>query len=106
MVATSPDRTLPSGISARVEIPVEIVQAHRVSPALVSLDDRGRLGVKIVDEDDRMAFYPIDPMRADVEGLWVTGLPERARVITVGQGFVNAGDPVRVTPAAATGMSP
>ncbi|MFO7641605.1 MAG: efflux RND transporter periplasmic adaptor subunit [Candidatus Competibacteraceae bacterium] len=103
----NPDRTLPSGISARVEIPVETVRAHRVSPALVTLDDRGRLGVKTVDEEERVAFHPIDPMRADVEGLWVTGLPERARVITVGQGFVNAGDPVRVTPVAAgTGTSP
>jgi multidrug efflux system membrane fusion protein len=103
----NPDRTLPSGISTRVEIPIETVRAHRVSPALVALDDRGRLGVKTVDDDDRVAFHPIDPMRADVEGLWVTGLPERARVITVGQGFVNAGDPVRVAPdAAATGTSP
>jgi membrane fusion protein, multidrug efflux system len=96
----NPDRSLPSGISARVEIPVEVVRAHRVSPALVTLDDRGRLGVKTVEDDDRVTFHLIDPMRADVEGLWVTGLPERARVITVGQGFVNAGDPVRVTPEA------
>jgi membrane fusion protein, multidrug efflux system len=96
----NPDRTLPSGISTRVEIPIETVLAHRVSPALVSLDDRGRLGVKTVDDDGRVAFHVIEPIRADVEGLWVTGLPERARVITVGQGFVNAGDPVRVTPAA------
>lgn len=96
------DRALPSGVSVQVRIPVQQVLAHRISPALVALDDRGRLGVKTVDGDDRVAFHEIDVMRADADGIWVTGLPERARLITIGQGFVNAGEPVRVVDEGAT----
>lgn len=90
------DRSLPAGTSVRVVLPVETVRAHRISPALLALDDQGRLGLKVVEDDDRVAFHPVDPMRADVDGVWVEGLPEQARVITIGQGFVNAGETVRV----------
>jgi membrane fusion protein, multidrug efflux system len=90
------DRALPSGVSVQVRIPVEQVMAQRISPALIGLDERGRLGVKTVDGDDRVAFHAVDVVRADADGVWVTGLPEDARIITIGQGFVNAGEPVRV----------
>lgn len=93
----NPQRSLPAGISARIEIPVEQVAAHRISTALISLDEQGRLGVKTVGDDDHVVFHVIEPIRADADGLWVAGLPEQARLITVGQGFVNPGEPVRVS---------
>jgi multidrug efflux system membrane fusion protein len=34
-------------------------------------------------------------VRAETGGLWVTGLPKSARIITRGQGFVRAGDLVK-----------
>ncbi|MGM0811436.1 efflux RND transporter periplasmic adaptor subunit [Thioalkalivibrio sp.] len=92
------DRILPSGISVQVRIPVQEVMAHRISPALVTLDPDGRLGIKILENEDRVAFHPIDPVRADSEGLWVDGLPETVRIITAGQGFVNEGDRVQIRP--------
>ena len=33
-------------------------------------------------------------MRAQTDGIWVSGLPDEARIITVGQGFVNDGERV------------
>lgn len=92
----NPDRSLPSGISVQIRIPVEEVLAHRVSPALIALDAEGRLGLKAVDSDDRVTFLSVDPIRADAAGLWVAGLPEVLRIITIGQGFVNEGEAVRV----------
>lgn len=92
----NPDRSLPSGISAQIRIPVEEVLAHRVSPALITLDEEGRLGLKTVDDDDRVVFRTVDPIRADTGGLWVAGLPHEIRIITIGQGFVNEGQAVRV----------
>lgn len=92
----NPGRDLPSGISVRVRIPVEEVMTHRISPALVTLDPEGRLGIKTVDEDDEVKFLVIDPVRADATGLWVAGLPDEIRIITIGQGFATVGEPVRV----------
>jgi multidrug efflux system membrane fusion protein len=92
----NPDRSLPSGSSVQVRIPVEEVMAHRISTALVTLDAEGRLGIKTLDEKDRVEFRAIEPIRADSDGIWVSGLPEAVRIITVGQGFVNVGERVLV----------
>lgn len=86
---------VPANTSARIEIPVGEVHAHRLSPALLALDGDGRLGVKHVDDDGRVAFVPVEIVRSDPQGVWVTGLPDEVRVITVGGGFVTAGDTVR-----------
>jgi membrane fusion protein, multidrug efflux system len=94
----NPDQRLPAGTSAEVEIPTEQVPAHRVSPAIIGLDDEGRVGVKTVGEDGRVQFHAVVVVRAEREGVWVAGLPERARIITVGQGFVRAGEQVAVRP--------
>ncbi|WP_375257282.1 efflux RND transporter periplasmic adaptor subunit [Citreimonas sp.] len=92
------DGAIPAGISAEVRIPTGEVVAHFVSPATVSLDADGTLGVKTVDEDDTVRFLPIEIERAQLDGVWVSGLPETAQLITVGQGFVRAGDRVEARP--------
>ncbi|QFT62589.1 efflux RND transporter periplasmic adaptor subunit [Roseivivax sp. THAF30] len=93
------DGAIPAGISAEVRIPTGETQAHFVQPSTVSLDPEGRLGVKTVDADNRVVFHPIEIVRAEIGGIYVTGLPEEARVITVGQGFVNEGEVVAPRPA-------
>lgn len=93
------DGAIPAGISAEIRIPTGQAQAHFVQPSTVSLSPEGRLGVKTVADDDRVVFTPIQIVRAEINGVWVVGLPEAARIITVGQGFVNAGDQVRPSPA-------
>ncbi len=90
----NPDQRLPAGTSTEVVIPTEEVPAHKVSPAIIGLDDKGRVGVKTVDGEHRVQFHVIEFVRAERDGVWVGGLPERARIITVGQGFVRPGDEV------------
>ena len=92
----NPDRSLPAGVSAQVVLPLQQVEAHLISPALVALGEEGELGIKVVDEQQRVRFLPIQPVRADVQGIWVAGLPSQIRLITVGQGFVSPGERVRV----------
>ena len=93
------DGAIPAGISAEISIPTGQAQAHFVQPSTVSLSPEGRLGVKTVDDEDRVVFNAIEIVRAEIDGIWVTGLPETARIITVGQGFVNAGEIVAPAPA-------
>jgi len=90
----NPDRRLPAGISAQVEIPTDVVHAHRVSPAILGLSDSGEVGVTTVSEDDRAMFHAVTIVRADPDGVWITGLPETTRIITVGQGFVRDGEQI------------
>lgn len=88
------DGAIPAGVSAEVSIVTGAIEAHQVSPAILSLDAAGALGVKAVDDADRVVFHPVRVVRAGEEGVWVAGLPSAARIVTTGQGFVRAGDQV------------
>ena len=88
------DGAIPAGLSARVRIPTGEPQAHFVSPAILSLNTDGTLGVKTVDSENKVVFNKIAIVRAQTDGIWIAGLPEEARIITIGQGFVNHGETV------------
>ncbi|PRY74768.1 multidrug efflux system membrane fusion protein [Yoonia maritima] len=90
----NPNSEMPAGLSARIEIPTGQARGHFISPAILSLGTSGDLGVKTVAEGDVVAFSQVSIVRAQPDGIWVTGLPDEADIITVGQGFVNAGDVV------------
>jgi len=91
-------RAFRAGMSATLRIPTDVVQAHFVSPAIFGLDTEGRLGVKTVNAQDTVVFHSVETIQATPEGVWVAGLPETALVITVGQGFVRAGETVKPVP--------
>ncbi|MEN8874106.1 MAG: efflux RND transporter periplasmic adaptor subunit [Pacificibacter sp.] len=92
------DGAIPAGISAEISIPTGEAKAHFLSPSIVSLNETGALGVKTVSDDNTVKFYPIEVVRAQIDGIWVTGLPNQVDVITVGQGFVNEGETVDPLP--------
>lgn len=90
-----------AGVSAELRIVYARVAAHRISPGLLTLDDDGEIGIKAVDAEDVVVFHPATVVRAGRDVVWLADLPERLRLITVGQGFVRAGDRVRPVPEAA-----
>lgn len=90
------EMALRSGITARIDVPVATVLAHKVSPALLALDDAGGVGVRTTDADNRVQFHTVQIVADDVDGVWVTGLPEYTTLITVGQEFVTTGEAVDV----------
>ena len=77
-----------------MRIPTGGTQAQFVSPAILSLNTDGTLGVKTVDSENKVVFNKIAIVRAQTDGIWIAGLPEEARIITIGQGFVNHGETV------------
>jgi multidrug efflux system membrane fusion protein len=105
------DGSLPAGVTAEMILEGHTALAHKLSPALLTLDPAGELGIFIVDEMRQANFIRVTIERSGTDGIWVSGLPETADVITVGQGYVNPGQ--RVTPlrdptetAVATGPTP
>ncbi|MEC7957143.1 MAG: efflux RND transporter periplasmic adaptor subunit, partial [Pseudomonadota bacterium] len=77
------DRSLRSGITAQIKIPVASVLAQRVSPALFALDDRGEIGIRVIDENNIVHFHSVQIISEDPDGVWVTGLPNETNLITV-----------------------
>jgi multidrug efflux system membrane fusion protein len=89
---------LRAGGTAELFIPAETVYAHRVSPSLLTLDDAGNVGIKIINSDGAVEFVVADIALATSSGVWLAGLPETATIITVGQGFVTSGAVVNTVP--------
>lgn len=99
-IAIPNPENLPAGMTAEIRLPASEIEAHFLSPALLTLDDEGNIGVKTVDRNNKVRFYEVDIVRSASDGVWVTGLPDEVLIITVGQGFAAIGElvqPVRPT---------
>lgn len=92
------DGALRAGGTAELRIPAEAVLAHRMSPSLLTLDDAGNVGVKIVNGGGEVEFVVADIALSGTDGVWLTGLPETATIITIGQGYVSSGAVVDAVP--------
>ena len=92
--AANPGYRIREGVTADIAVEVDTRMAHFVTAALLSLADDGAIGLKTVDERNRVRFRPVDIIKDTPDGVWLGGLPAEVRVITVGQDFVSAGQEV------------
>ena len=84
------------GVTARMSVPVAKEMAHLISPASLTLNADGEIGVKTVLDGGFVSFVPVSTVGEETRGLWVTGLPGTAVVITVGHQEVVPGQVVDV----------
>ena len=89
------DGLIREGVTATVKAPLQKLKAHLIPSYLLSLNDFGDLGVKIV-ENNIVRFVNIQIIEDVSEGIWVVGLPEKTKIITVGQEYVIGGQTVNV----------
>lgn len=92
--APNPDTAIPDGLTARLSLPLEHRMGHKVSPSVLSLNDAGEVGVKVVDEDNRVRFLPVTILGDTADGIWLGDLPTEIALITVGHDFVVPGEHV------------
>ena len=85
------------GISGTMVIDTDPVLAHKISPSILLLADNGELGVKTVNSENMVEFFPVQIIQDTEEGIWVAGLPDFSNIIVLGQGFVETGQIVSVT---------
>lgn len=91
------DGSIPAGVTAEMVLESGDVMAYPMSPAMLSLNAEGDIGVLIVDATQTARFMPVKIEKSGTKGVWVSGLGDAATVITVGQGFVRPGQIVEIT---------
>lgn len=91
----NPKNQIVEGLTTELQLPLGNITAHRISPAILNLNDEGRLGVKIVNAEQKVEFFPTQIVATSPEAMWISGLPPRVSLIVVGQDFVNPGQSVR-----------
>jgi len=89
----NPKQKIPAGVSTEVALNLQQQSAVKITPAMLALDESGNLGVKTLLQE-RVKFVPIQLVKAEQDGVWLTGLGEQVDIITTGQGFVRDGDQV------------
>ncbi|OLQ87064.1 efflux transporter periplasmic adaptor subunit [Vibrio panuliri] len=95
----NPQQLIPAGVSTEVELNLQDQLAVKITPAMLALDEAGNLGVKTLIEQNTVKFIPIQLVKAEQDGVWLTGLGEQVDIITTGQGFVRDGDQVIAVPS-------
>lgn len=97
--APNPEMSIPAGMTSEVILRGEAVSAKPVPRSVVTLNDTGELGVRAVDEEDSVVFYPIDIVDDSTGGLILGGIPDKARIIVQGQNLVSEGQKVQAVEA-------
>lgn len=87
----NPDYAIAAGLTASLRLEMGEAPAVLVSPAVLVLNDDGRMGVRHVDDSDTVRFAEVSVVDNAETGIWVTGLPEAARILVTGQDFVREG---------------
>jgi len=91
------DGRIRDGMTAELSIDLPTEVAHKIPQTALTLDDDGRLGVRLA-VDGIARFVEIQMISDAIDGVWVTGLPASASVIVVGQEFVRDGRAILPTP--------
>lgn len=94
IVIDNKDGAIRDGITATARVPLREERAHQLSSGVLTLNDAGTLGIRAVDEENRVVFHPVIVLGGDIDGLWVGGLPEQVRLIVTGQDYVTDGQVV------------
>lgn len=88
------DKKINVGQTATVLLSVSKVWAHFVSPAFIAVDENGEFGIKAVNEENKVQFFPAKMVDDTAEGIWISGLPKELDIITLGSSYVKDGQQV------------
>src|SRR5262249_10685669 len=102
----NPNAAIADGVTCEMTGSLPPVMAIGVPRSALVFSDDGHLGVRIVTSDNKAAFVGVTVVDDGIDTVWVSGLGNAAKIITVGQDFVRDGDQVVAVPASdATGQA-
>ena len=86
------DRVVPAGMTAEITLRAAPVTATLLPRSVVTLSGEGDLGIRAVDTENKVVFFPIDIVDDTPRGLVLGGIPEDVRIIVAGQELISEGD--------------
>jgi membrane fusion protein, multidrug efflux system len=89
------DKALPAGMTAEITLLADQTDSVMLPRSVVTLSSDGDLGIRAVDKDNKVVFFPIDLVDDTPNGLVLAGIPAEARVIVAGQDLVTEGSEVK-----------
>lgn len=93
------DGRIPAGMTAEITLRAEPVESTVLPRSVITLSERGDLGIRAVDAGNKVVFYPIDIVDDTPNGLVLGGIPADVSIIVAGQDLITEGDVVNPVPA-------
>lgn len=93
------DKQLPAGMTAEITLQAQPADSVILPRSVVTLSAQGDIGIRAVDKDSKVVFFPIDLVDDTPKGLVLAGIPADARIIVAGQDLVTEGDTVNAVEA-------
>lgn len=94
LLVPNPQSDVLAGLAAQLRLPAGEQLAHSISPSVLALSNEGKIGVKTVDANKTIRFWPVEILDDGPQGTWVSGLPDQATIVVVGQDYVEVGQKV------------
>jgi len=95
----NPDDRIPAGMTAEITVRAESADSVVLPRSVVTLSANGDLGIRAVDKDNKIVFFPIDLLDDLTTGLVLGGVRADVQVVVAGQDLVTEGDVVKPVPA-------
>jgi len=93
--AENNDLSFKSGITTKITIAGSELKAHKIPPSILTLQDDGTIGVKGVNSENIVIFFPTTTVKDTIDGIWVSDLPDTVNLIVTGQEYVAVGDLIK-----------
>lgn len=86
------DGALRDGVTADMVVRGRARDALKAPRSALTLNDEGRIGVRVIDEENRARFHAVSLIGEDADGVWIAGIDGAQRVIVRGQEYVKDGE--------------
>ena len=93
------DLSIPAGMTSEITIRAEPVEATVLPRSVLTLSNDGDIGVRGVNDEDIVVFFPIDIVDDTPNGMVLGGIPKGVRIIVAGQQLISEGDKVNAVEA-------
>ena len=94
----NPERKIADGVTAEVTLYLAPVNATKVARSALTFSAEGKLGVRIVEEGNKVTFVPVALVEDQTDFIYVSGIAPGAQIIVQGQDFVKEGQSVEPVP--------
>ena len=90
----NPGERMREGVTAELSVGLPPQLAQKLPGSVLILNDAGKFGVRVLNADNTTQFKAVDVIAQEIDGMWVTGLDNSEKIVTLGQDYVRDGEKV------------
>lgn len=91
----NPHGIIRDGMTATAKVPLKNIEAFELTSSWLVLADDGQIGVRTIDENNKVKFQATQIVAQDRQSVWVKGLSDGTGLIILGQNYVKDGETVQ-----------